>query len=75
MPLTKEQKLQLLGILAEYSLSCAEAAKVAEMDVSCLPDGITKDFFEAEAKRMREEAATADCLYHAIMGEMRGVTE
>lgn len=70
MPITVEMLLQMRDMLAEYSLSNATAARIAEADARCLKDGENKAFFEREAEQLRKEAAGADILCSAITQEL-----
>lgn len=70
MPLNDETLCRMRDMLTDYSVSNATAARIAEADAMCMPDGENKAFFEREAEQLRKEAAAADELCSAITQEL-----
>ena len=70
MPLNDEPLCRMRDMLTDYSVSNATAARIAEADATCMPDGENKAFFERKADQLRKEAAAADELCSAITKEL-----
>lgn len=75
MSLSREVLERIRDILMEYNMTCAHAAKVADLDAKCLPEGDTKTFFEKESEQLWADAKEADELRWIVMQELEALHE